>query len=65
MSTATAPSLAGAKPAGALPARSRIVIIGTGFSGLAMAIRLRQRGIEDFVVLEKSDEVGGTWRENT
>jgi cation diffusion facilitator CzcD-associated flavoprotein CzcO len=43
----------------------RIAIIGAGFSGLGMAIRLRQEGIEDFVVLERADEVGGTWRDNT
>ena len=43
----------------------RIAIIGTGFAGLGMAIRLKQEGIDDFVVLEKADDVGGTWRENT
>ena len=44
---------------------TRIAIIGTGFAGLGMAIRLKQEGIDDFVVLEKADDVGGTWRENT
>jgi cation diffusion facilitator CzcD-associated flavoprotein CzcO len=44
---------------------TRIAIIGTGFAGLGMAIRLKQQGIHDFVVLEKADDVGGTWRENT
>ncbi len=43
----------------------RIVIIGGGFSGLGVAIRLLDRGIRDFVVLEKSSQLGGTWRENT
>jgi cation diffusion facilitator CzcD-associated flavoprotein CzcO len=43
----------------------RIAIIGAGFSGLGMAIRLKQRGIKDFVLLEKRDDVGGTWRANT
>jgi cation diffusion facilitator CzcD-associated flavoprotein CzcO len=42
-----------------------IVIIGAGFSGLGTAIRLRQQGIEDFVVLERHDDVGGTWWANT
>ncbi len=42
----------------------RVVIVGTGFSGLCMAIRLKQAGIDDFVLLEKASEVGGTWREN-
>ena len=42
----------------------RVVIVGTGFSGLGMAIRLAQRGERDFVLLEKADDVGGTWRDN-
>ena len=42
-----------------------VVIIGSGFSGLCMAIRLKHAGCHDFVVLEKADEIGGTWRENT
>ena len=46
-------------------ARARVAIIGTGFSGLGMAIRLKQAGITDFVVLERAGEVGGTWRDNT
>jgi cation diffusion facilitator CzcD-associated flavoprotein CzcO len=45
--------------------RFKIVIIGSGFAGLGMAIRLKQHGIEDFVVLERGREVGGTWRDNT
>src|SRR5918996_1020119 len=42
-----------------------VAIVGAGFSGLDMAIRLRQRGIEDFVVLERHEDVGGTWWANT
>jgi cation diffusion facilitator CzcD-associated flavoprotein CzcO len=45
--------------------RTGVVIVGAGFGGLCMAIRLKQAGIHDFVVLEKADELGGTWRENT
>jgi cation diffusion facilitator CzcD-associated flavoprotein CzcO len=45
--------------------RVRVAIVGTGFSGLGMAIRLQQAGIEDYVVLERADDVGGTWRDNT
>ena len=41
------------------------VIIGSGFSGLGMAIRLMQEGIEDFTLLERGDDVGGTWHFNT
>ncbi len=43
----------------------RVAIVGAGFSGLCMAIRLKQAGIDDFFVLERADEVGGTWRDNT
>jgi cation diffusion facilitator CzcD-associated flavoprotein CzcO len=46
-------------------ARVRIAIIGSGFGGLGTAIRLTQRGIHDFVVLERAGDVGGTWRDNT
>jgi cation diffusion facilitator CzcD-associated flavoprotein CzcO len=42
-----------------------IVIVGTGFSGLGMAIRLKQEGRHDFVLLERAGEIGGTWRDNT
>src|SRR4051812_15615786 len=42
-----------------------VAILGSGFSGLGMAIRLEQEGFHDFVVLERGDEVGGTWHYNT
>lgn len=42
-----------------------VIVVGTGFSGLGMAIQLRRDGREDFVVLEKAGDVGGTWRDNT
>lgn len=41
-----------------------IVVVGTGFAGLGMAIRFKQAGIHSFVVLEKADDAGGTWRDN-
>lgn len=44
--------------------KTRITIIGAGFGGLTMAIRLLQNRINDFIILEKADDVGGTWREN-
>ncbi|MGH8461903.1 MAG: flavin-containing monooxygenase [Stenotrophobium sp.] len=43
---------------------TRIVIVGTGFAGLGMAIQLKKSGVEDFVVLESAADVGGTWRDN-
>ena len=42
-----------------------VVIVGTGFSGLGMAIRMKQEGIHDFTILEAAENVGGTWRDNT
>ncbi|NMN99332.1 flavin-containing monooxygenase [Antrihabitans stalactiti] len=44
---------------------STVLIIGAGFAGLGTAIRLLQKGIDDFVILERGHEVGGTWRDNT
>ncbi|KAA0022536.1 flavin-containing monooxygenase [Antrihabitans cavernicola] len=41
------------------------VIIGSGFAGLGAAIRLTQDGKDDFLVLERGQTVGGTWRDNT
>jgi cyclohexanone monooxygenase len=42
----------------------QIVIIGAGFSGLGAAIRLKQSGFTDYLILEKESEVGGTWYVN-
>jgi cation diffusion facilitator CzcD-associated flavoprotein CzcO len=41
-----------------------IVIVGAGFAGLGMGIRLKQAGLDDFVILERASGVGGTWRDN-
>lgn len=41
-----------------------VLIIGTGFAGLGMAIRLKQAGIHDFTILEHAGGVGGVWRDN-
>lgn len=42
-----------------------IAVIGTGFGGLAAVIELKKQGFDDIVVLEKADDIGGTWRDNT
>jgi len=42
-----------------------ILIVGAGFSGLIMALEARKRGFGDIAILEKADDIGGTWRENT
>jgi cation diffusion facilitator CzcD-associated flavoprotein CzcO len=46
-------------------AHHRMAIVGAGFAGLGMAIKLKQDGVEDFVVLERAEDLGGTWRDNT
>ncbi|MEV7415762.1 NAD(P)/FAD-dependent oxidoreductase [Streptomyces sp. NPDC089919] len=43
----------------------RVAVVGSGFGGLGAAVRLRREGITDFVVLERADSVGGTWRDNS
>ena len=48
-----------------LPHEVGIAIVGAGFGGLGMAIGLKQQGVEDFVVLERAADVGGTWHANT
>ena len=42
-----------------------IAILGAGFGGLGMAIRLKQEGVDDFVVFERDSDVGGTWWANS
>ncbi|EFV12611.1 flavin-containing monooxygenase [Segniliparus rugosus] len=42
-----------------------VVVIGAGMSGVAMGVKLKEAGIDDFVILEKGQSIGGTWRENT
>jgi cation diffusion facilitator CzcD-associated flavoprotein CzcO len=49
----------------ALPRDVTFAVIGTGFSGLGAAIALRRAGYRDLVILERADDVGGTWRDNT
>lgn len=43
----------------------KIAIIGSGFAGIGMGIKLLEAGIDDFVILERANEAGGTWRDNT
>ena len=52
------------KPSEARLAGFRVLVIGAGFSGIAMGAKLKEAGY-DFVVIEKNDNVGGTWYENT
>lgn len=43
---------------------TKIIIIGSGFGGLGMGIQLARKGENSFVILERADDVGGTWRDN-
>jgi cation diffusion facilitator CzcD-associated flavoprotein CzcO len=45
--------------------RTGIAIIGSGFGGLGAGIRLKREGRDDFLILEKAGDVGGTWRDNS
>lgn len=42
-----------------------VLIVGSGFSGLAQGVLLDRAGIKNWLILEKGNDVGGTWRENT
>jgi cation diffusion facilitator CzcD-associated flavoprotein CzcO len=46
-------------------AHVRVAIIGAGFTGLAMVHALRKAGIEDWLIVERAQDVGGVWRSNT
>ena len=57
-------------PTAGTPARSaaehhEVVVVGAGPSGIGAAIRLREAGVEDLLIVEKADSFGGTWRANT
>lgn len=41
------------------------IVIGAGFGGICMGVALRRAGVDNFLILEKSDDVGGVWRDNT
>jgi cation diffusion facilitator CzcD-associated flavoprotein CzcO/acetyl esterase/lipase len=50
-------------PEGSAPLHT--LIIGSGFAGIGMAIALKKAGLNDFLILEKRNDVGGVWRDNT
>src|SRR5689334_7090282 len=41
-----------------------VAIVGTGFAGLGVAAELQNAGVDDFVLLERANAIGGTWRDN-
>ena len=48
-----------------LPKYTEVVIVGGGLGGLAMGIQLQKHGINDYIIVEKDVEVGGSWRDNS
>ena len=52
-------------PTQPLPAHVDVAIVGSGFSGIAIAVRMIRAGFDDFCMLERAGELGGTWRDNT
>ena len=60
----TRSSTDGGAPDRPLPERTGVLVVGTGFAGLGTAVRLRESGRTDFVVIERGSDVGGTWRDN-
>jgi len=65
MDTTTAPLPRAPQGEGALPDHTRVLVIGAGFGGLGLAIKLAEQGEQDFLVIERGSDVGGTWRDNT
>src|SRR5688572_260923 len=59
------PMTQNAPQAAPLPAHVRVLVVGAGFGGLGMAIKLDEAGESSFLVLDKGQDVGGTWRDNT
>lgn len=47
------------------PSDASVIILGAGFGGLCMAVKLLESGFTDFLILEKAASLGGTWRDNT
>ena len=47
------------------PRQAEVIVIGGGISGIGTVIKLREAGVDDVLILEKSDRLGGTWRDNT
>src|SRR3954453_6588818 len=52
------------KPTGR-PRTPSVAIVGAGFGGIGLGIKLRQAGIDSFTIFEKADAIGGVWRDNS
>src|ERR1700754_1368010 len=47
------------------PRHVSVLVVGSGFAGLGLAVKLARSGRRDYLVIERGHEVGGTWRDNT
>lgn len=43
---------------------TEVLVVGSGFAGICTGIKLREAGFNDFIIVERAHEVGGTWRQN-
>lgn len=50
---------------GNAPNDLRIAIIGAGMAGILSTVKLREAGLTNYVIYEKANRLGGTWRENS
>ncbi|MBF6171809.1 flavin-containing monooxygenase [Nocardia blacklockiae] len=48
-----------------MPEHTHIAVVGAGFGGIGLAVKLREAGFHDFVILERAGDLGGTWHANT
>ncbi|MFC4243777.1 flavin-containing monooxygenase [Gryllotalpicola reticulitermitis] len=60
----TAAHRAHLSPSGAAGVEHSVAVIGAGIAGLGMGARLKRAGRDDFVILERAADLGGTWRDN-
>ena len=49
---------------GSATTHTDLLIVGAGFGGLGLGVRLKRRGQNGFLIIERADDVGGTWRDN-
>jgi cation diffusion facilitator CzcD-associated flavoprotein CzcO len=59
------PAVSAATPTDVEPADLQVAVVGAGFGGIGMGVALRRAGIDRFAIYEKTDDVGGVWRDNT
>ncbi len=53
-----------AAPTGSALPHFAAIVVGSGFSGLCMGVKLKEAGVDNFLILEKDVQLGGTWRDN-